>query len=359
LGVSEPFAMARARKALSAAGFDERVPLTRASSVTNEVWLTDDFVIRVNRRPNHRLRREAFLGPLLPSSVGYPETIAYGGELGADWLIAARLPGEMLSVCWPDMNEFERRNAVRQLAGMLEELHHFPVPDGLSSLENPPQLLDPSRMPVVAPLYDALDMLEHRADEWGVSKAVLADARHLVLTGTSALEPFSTTTLIHGDLHFQNVLWDGFSVTGLLDIEWARGAPPDLDLDVFLRFCAHPHWFVAPEYADRTRAEDYAAVPYWLAEYYPALFAHDYALERAELYAIAYDVRDLLDEVSQKPITGSPRELPEWHPHRRLEDTILGRSHLRRLAGQTAWDAPDFDEPMPGRPPLAPTRASA
>lgn len=348
--------MARARKALAEAGFDQHVPLTRASSVTNEVWLSDEFVIRVNRRPNHRLRREAFLSPLLPESVGYPRTIAYGGELGADWLIAQRRPGRMLSACWPDMSEFERRNAVRQLAGMLRELHNVPVPPELTEVENPPQLLDPKAIPVVQPICAALDELERGSDAYGVSPGVVADARLLVLKSVAALEPYPSSTLVHGDLHFQNVLWDGFSVTALVDLEWARGAPPDLDLDVFLRFCAHPHWFVAPEYADRTRAEDYVEVPYWLAEYYPELFSHEYALDRLELYSFAYDVRDLLDEVKQAPIVGPTRELPEWHPHRRLERTTQGRSHLRPLAGQIAWDAPDLGEPMPGPPPLAPAR---
>jgi aminoglycoside phosphotransferase (APT) family kinase protein len=343
--------MARARKALAQAGFDEQAPLTRASSVTNEVWLTDEYVIRVNRRPNHRLRREAFLGPLLPEAVGYPETIAYGGELGADWLIAARRPGEMLSACWPSMNEFERRNAVRQLAGMLRELHNVPVPDDLLSLDDPPQLLDATALPVVKPLLAALDVLENTDC---VDRGVIADIRHIVLASTPALEPFTTSTLIHGDLHFQNVLWDGFSVTAILDIEWARGAPPDLDLDVFLRFCARPHWFVAPEYAATTRVEDYVDVPYWLAEYYPELFDHEYALDRTLLYSIAYDVHDLVNEVRESPIEGSTRELPEWHPHKRLEKTLWGSSHLHRLAGQIAWDAADFDQPLPGPPPLAP-----
>jgi hypothetical protein len=240
---------------------------------------------------------------------------------------------------------------------MLRELHSVPVPPELTSVDRPPQLLDPAHMPVVQPLFAALDQLERGADAYGVSTGVIADARHIVLNSTAALEPYSSATLVHGDLHFQNVLWDGFSVTALLDLEWARGAPPDLDLDVFLRFCAHPHWFVAPEYAERTRVMDYTPVPYWLAEFYPELFSHEYALDRVELYSIAYDVRDLLDEVQQKPIVGSTRELPEWHPHKRLEHTILGRSHLRPLAGQIAWDAPDFGEPMPGPPPLAPSPA--
>ena len=57
--MSDSFAMARARRALGEAGLDMHLPLTRASSVTNEVWLSDEYVVRVNRQPNQRLRREA------------------------------------------------------------------------------------------------------------------------------------------------------------------------------------------------------------------------------------------------------------------------------------------------------------
>jgi aminoglycoside phosphotransferase len=342
--------MARARAALNEAGLDMDVPLQRASSVTNEVWLAPEYVIRVNRRANQRLRREAQLGPLLPQQVLYPRIVAYGGNLGADWLIAERMPGEMLAKAWPSMSEFERRNAIRQLASMLRTLHQVPCPPELATVDDAPQLLDPTCLPSVQPLLDALDRLTTVAT---VDQGLIADARHLVLASTPALDPFSTDTLIHGDLHFQNVLWDGFTVTGLLDLEWARGAAPDLDLDVFLRFCAHPSWHVAADYSDLTLAADYAMVPYWLAEFYPELFDHEYVLERTLVYAIAYDVHDLLDEVVASPIEGSCRDLPDWHPHKRLEHTLRGRSHLHRLAGQLAWDAEDFADPMPGIPPLA------
>ncbi|WP_208029627.1 phosphotransferase family protein [Rhabdothermincola sediminis] len=349
--MSDSFALARARAALSEAGLAIDVPLQRASSVTNEVWLADQYVIRVNRRANRRLRREATLGALLPPEVQYPQIIAYGGQLGADWLITERLPGEMLAKAWPTMNDFERRNAVRQLAAMLRALHSVPCPPELAMLDDAPQLLDPTRIPIVEPLLQALDELEQAR---GVDRGLIADTRHLVLASTPALEPYTTDTLVHGDLHFQNVLWDGFTVTGLLDLEWARGAPPDVDLDVFLRFCAHPAWHVAEDYARVTRVEDYRLVPYWLAEYYPELFGHEYLLERTLLYAISYDVHELRRELAEQPITGPTRDLPEWHPHKRLENTLRGRSHLHRLAGQVAWDAEDLDDDLPGDPPLAP-----
>ena len=65
--MSGSFALARARRALEEAGLPVDLPLERASSVTNEVWLSDRYVVRVNRQPNQRLRREAALGPLLPA----------------------------------------------------------------------------------------------------------------------------------------------------------------------------------------------------------------------------------------------------------------------------------------------------
>lgn len=345
--MSESFARARARKALTEAGLDPRAPLQRASSVTNEVWMTDRHVVRVNRRPNQRLRREAELGPLLPPEVRYPHVVGYGGELGADWLVVERVTGQTLSAAWPLMSVVERRKATRQLAAILQTVHQVEVPAGLSPVDDAPQLLDTSSFPVVTPLLEALDRVQDRP---GIDRGLIADARHLVVASTPALEPFGTTTLIHGDLHFQNIIWDGFTITGLIDWEWSRGGPPDLDLDVFLRFSAYPHWHVADEHAATTLAADYAPVPYWMAECYPELFAHDYVLERTLVYEISYDVFDLV----RTPIEGSARDLPDWHPHKRLEHTLRGRSHLHRLAGEVMWDAAAAALPVDvGAPPLA------
>jgi hypothetical protein len=90
-----PMAMARARHALMQAGLDSTVPIEPASSVTNEVWLTPSHVVRVNRRPNQRLRREAILGPTLPAEIGYPLVVAYGGRMGADYLVVKRVEGSL------------------------------------------------------------------------------------------------------------------------------------------------------------------------------------------------------------------------------------------------------------------------
>ena len=344
--MSDSFAMARARRALGEAGLDMHLPLARASSVTNEVWISDAYVIRVNRRPNQRLRREAFLGPLLPPEVHYPEIVAYGGELGADWLIVSRRPGQVLSRQWPSMSTGERRSAIRQFAVLLRNLHEVRCPEDLPEIDAAPQLLANREYGAVAPLLAALDGLETMPH---VDPRLVKSVREIVEDSHEVLEPFDTNRLVHGDLHFENVLWDGRAITALLDFEWARGGPPDLDLDVFLRFCAFPYLHVAEDYEAATLSKDYAPVPYWLAEDYPELFSHPDLLARMRLYCIAYDVRELLTFPPPKDAF----HLSPHHPVNRLERTAKGISHLDRLADGMDPELP-WDFRPDGGPPLGP-----
>jgi hygromycin-B 7''-O-kinase len=319
--VSDSFAMARARRALAEAGLDYQMPLRRADSVTNEVWLSDEYVVRVNRRPNQRLRREAVLGPALPPEVGYPEVIGYGGALGADWLVLRRIGGVVLSRCWPTMEEDARREAVHQLAARMRAIHQFPPPLELPPTDSPQLLGAETGRATVAGLLDELD---EALTLPFIDRSLIEETREIVNRTAAHLEPWYPTTLIHGDLHFENVLWDGEKITAVLDFEYARPGPPDLELDVFLRFCAFPYLHVAEDYEHLTRAEDYASVPRWVAEAYPELFSGEHLYDRVRLFCIAYDVRDLMLHPPQRP----PREISQHHPYNRLSRTVRGHSHL-------------------------------
>ncbi|MGY6500588.1 MAG: phosphotransferase family protein [Acidimicrobiales bacterium] len=327
------FAIARARRALQSALLDMDMPLERASSVTNEVWISDEYVIRVNRRLDPRLRREAFLAPHLPPEVQYPEIVAYGGKPGSDWLIVKRVPGQVLSRYWPSMSPIERREATHQLAGALKALHATPAPRDLPDIDSTaPQLLSDKTFSPVMPLLVAIDRLRDMPHMQG---DLLDRTEALVADTAKALTPFDATTLVHGDLTFENVLWDGKRIRAILDFEWARAGPRDLDLDVLLRFCALPHLHVAEDYEHLTHAEDYQEVPWWLADDYPELFDLPSQFERVQLYSIAYDVRDLL----LSPPTDDVGNLSQHHAYHRLEATVSGRSYLSRLVGERPLSA--------------------
>ena len=318
-------ALARAKHALEGAGLEPHVELTRAHSVTNEVWLTPDHVVRVNRRPDHRLRREARLGPTLPPEVHYPQIVAYGEGTGFDWLVVRRRPGTVLSRCWATMTPAQRRDAVRQLAVMLRSLHRTMAPPGLDDV-GAPQLLERSRRPTpVTPLLEGLERARRLPNVNGDLVDLLVDIVHRT-QGT--IEPFDVPTLIHGDLTFENVLWNGDEITSLIDFEWCRPAPPDLELDVFLRFCAFPDLHVAEDYVAETKAQRYVDVPWWLREDYLDLFTTPNALDRLRLYSIAFDVRRLLASPPPAPL----HDLPPSHELQRLHRLAHHRSYLDNFA---------------------------
>lgn len=315
----------RARRALAGARLDPETPVVPVESVTNEVWSAGDAIIRVNRRIHSRLRREAALAPSLPPAVRYPRLLAAGAGRGADWVVLSRVPGVPLVRCWPGLTDEERRRAIEGLATAVRALHAVAAPEDLPLAEDPPQLLQPGAR-ATDPLLAGLERARHLAY---VDRGLLAEAEGFVRALRSALDPFAAPTLIHGDLHFQNVLWDGDGISAVLDLEFARPAPADLDLDVFLRFCCYPFLFVPESREAEAQPAAYADVPFWFRDAYPSLFAHPRLLDRLRLYAVAFDVKDLLGYPPRAPM----HQLSTHHPYRRLADTLRGTSHLDRLAG--------------------------
>ncbi len=322
---------ARAMSALAQVGLSAD-GLERADSVTNEVWLTADYAVRVNRDASLRLYRESVLSMALPRDVGYPIMVQHGGEVGSDWLILERVPGKPLSRWWPTMTEAQRRSAVHQLAQRMRTIHAIRCPR-LDGLVEVPQLLDRATTgrDAVARLLDALRRLESSPF---VDAGVLRDTAQHIRDHAGALDPFDAGTIVHGDLTFENVLWDGEQITAMLDFEFARPGPPDLDLDVLLRFCALPQLHVAADYEAVTKASDYAEVPWWLGEDYPELFAHPRQFERARIYSLAWDVHELLTFPPMEPA----RDLHRHHPYRRLMNVLRGTSYLDRLNGSDPFD---------------------
>lgn len=315
----------RARTALRSAGLDPTVPLERASSVTNEVWLTPTHVVRVNRRPDNRLAREAALAAALPPAVGYPTIIATGAEHDGDWLVVRRVRGTPLAHRWPDLDQTDRRSAVQQLARRLAAVHATKAPEDLPPMIRTPHLLE---VGTAAPAAPVLAALEQAASLKHIDPIIISEAIDLMRELAPVLQPFVADTLVHGDVTFENILWDSREVTALLDLEWSRPGPKDLDLDIILRCCAHPELHVAAKHVTRTRAEDYRSVPAWLAEDYPQLFDAPSWIDRLRVYSIAYDVRDLLEF----PPTIEVSALPPLHPYHRLARVVHGRSYLDSIS---------------------------
>ena len=318
---STRWAEVRARQALRAARLPYRDDLERASSTHNQIYMSERHVVRINNGPNQRLRRESLLYRHLPQRPWIPKMLAAGGEVGADYLIVERKPGVPLAHRWPELSRVKRREAVRELARHLQQIHATPTPTEVPRLQVSPHLLDSHLAPPVRPLLEGLEQL---ADTPYVDTGIIALAQEYVIDNWTHLDGFGDERLIHGDLTFENVLWDGRSISAVIDFEYCRGAPADLELDVLLRCCAIPEAHVAERFEAKTRVNDYYDVPSWLAEEYPQLFGHPNLLERLTLYALSFEVRDALSG----PVPTCRGDISTLPPYRRLVALVSSGGHV-------------------------------
>ncbi len=127
-----------------------------------------------------------------------------------------------------------------------------------------------------------------------------------------SIDPLSDPTegvVIHGDAHLENVIWDGKRLVALLDFEWARLGPPDLELQPILVF------------------DDAASLIRSIVDAYPDVAAHSQFVNRLWLYDLSATLRDLLVK-APLPATN---DLPLWHPKRRLPVILTGPGYVDAL----------------------------
>ena len=157
--------------------------------------------------------------------------------------------------------------------------------------------------------------------------------------------------LAHADLHWENLMTDGQSLTAILDFERARPAAADLELDVLLRFSHWPHFPVAPDYEATLHPADFSQVPTWLAEAYPELFAGPHLRERLEVYAVVHDLRQGIqfpgtarrDAAAFRDLEPSPRDARGAQLPRRV--WLVSHAHLRLNPGRGSIGASTTEEP--------------
>ncbi len=312
---ADRLAVARARHALKEAGLPIDGDVVQASSTRNEVLITGDYVVRVNREPNQRLRREAELVAELPPRSWTPRIIGHGGDVGADYLIVARRPGRPLSRAWPNMAPRDRRFAIAQVAEALDDLHNTPAPTTVPRLRRTTHLLDEGPGPTLRPVWQAIGALrrssqpDHRLID--LIERTVSERAHL-------FEQFAVSHLIHGDLSFENILWDGRQITALLDFEWCRGAPAELDIDSITRYCRFPFAHVPEPAASKQRPEDYIEVLSWLSADLPELFATPDLADRLLVIDIAFELHEL---VAHPDLSGR-EDLGPLHPLNRLASRL-------------------------------------
>lgn len=254
-------------------------PLTHLKGWSNHVWLAPAHVLRLSSgRFRASLKHEAKIEAFAANHINMPHIVSTGSIGGQEWMISDRVPGASLLGQWLSMERPERREAVRQLAHQLKVLHDLALP---CDLENPwlkdavtipgksgdAYRIPPQHYPAITQNLRTKDLMD---------ETLLAEAEKF-LKERLALFETDQDVLIHGDPHFNNLIWDGKTLT-LLDFEVATRAPRDRELQTLIDFCADPQEFLpsstSPYGVENTAAigpKDMGDVMDWFKEDYPEL----------------------------------------------------------------------------------------
>lgn len=312
----------RLHAAIDSAGLQVQGEPVLVTSHSNDAWLINDSrlgecVLRICWRGDRlRLLRESAVGRRLPAEVGYPTVLAAGSvhDRLLSWSLTRRLPGRSLLDAWPAMDDDERRRAASDLSDMIKALHGWRPPADLADRLLPTEIASTDARKIGGasinplPLQRLRPMVDDVRSRPGIDQAMLDDC-WASLNANAALLPAlddRRTGIIHGDLHLQNVWSDGHRVTGLLDLEWVRLAPPYVDLARMI------------DEAEVDELEGISAHRFVLTcwrETYPAVYKVDQLELRVRLCRLAYHVREL----SLWSPPADFRTLPPDHPQQMIK----------------------------------------
>jgi prepilin-type processing-associated H-X9-DG protein len=304
------------------------------TSHSNDTWRIGPVVLRVCWRGDRdRFAREAAVTAALPPTVPYPEVLESGRDEQLAWQVTRALDGVSLAEAWPALSAAQRREAIREVGRILAALNAHAFPADVEALLAAPRPADEGSTSELIGA-DLVPLPCRRARLMvGAARALRHVDRGLVddvearLGALARVDPLSDPTgkpsCVHGDAHTSNVLWWDGRVVALLDFEWVRLGPPDLEIEPYLR--GDPDGGAAKEAATR-------ATLGWMAETHPAAFADRELIARLWLYQLASALRDLLIMPPDRPAA----ELPGEHPLRRLRRIVEGPEHLHRLIPDAA-----------------------
>ena len=251
-------------------------------SNNNDVWRLAEGYLRVAWRGDlERLAVERRLLEAVNPVVPVPVVLSHGRTETLAWSLQTAVPGRPL-------DEFldgpEGRGLFRQAVDLLRRLHRWTPPPDLGSDLAPGTgtvLQRCGREVVILPRRSVLDLVDQARSAPYADGQVL-DALAARVTELPDVDPAGT--VLHGDFYVGNVLVGDGTVSALIDFEFARTGPVDLELISVVR---------ALDAENRVGLRRPPLLD-WLREDYPEAFAGPDRPRRLWLYAISYALRQAL-----------------------------------------------------------------
>jgi len=201
--------------------------------------------------------------------------------------IMEKVNGKTLYEVWYKLSKEERKKVILNIIDILKTFHSIPVKE-----------------------YDFSTYIKTKISEL-LNKCNISDELFdslLVMCDTYFKE--NKFGIIHGDLHFDNFMYDDGRIN-LLDFERYMASPIDYDFRIFYRYAETP-WLWASEKTDMLTVEtDYQDIMKNFIENYDELRNIPYLEERLEVYSIIDLLEHDKDTTQLEKVIGKIKKLEE------------------------------------------------
>lgn len=255
-----------------------------SGQINSVYFLNEEFVLRFSDglQDGRLFEKEARILSAISRRVLVPE-LAYVDSSRTnfpfDIIVSRMLNASTLAVQWALSPDLQRRKYVHQLSSELSRLHRLPLRDFPFLME------DPTPWHIRFQDYVEALFLQARSDNDIDDDCINLLQEYFYTHRHKLSEPFREV-LVHGDIHFENILADGDRVIALIDFEYADIAPLDFELAKIINFCLFPQKFVESSLEDWYKENDLTVLLAWIKEDYKALFDCKFSLERQRIYLI-------------------------------------------------------------------------
>lgn len=262
---------------------------------TNKVYsINDKFILKIYEDVNNKnnFEREVFLYNFFKDKIPVPKIILYDNSkdiYNKPFMIYNKIQGENLYSIWHLLNNFERRDIIKQLCKILKVINKTSCKTFVKHFE-----LNPSvdwHKKVYLKIRDLLKKVE---DKKLVSTKIINAIKNFVTVNHSVLIE-QKIALVYWDTHFDNIIMKNNKIVGILDFERTELASIDYVLNIVKRMVSYPKKYMSKKFEKYAKKKDYSNLLIWFKEFYPELFEFKDLDKRLGLYSIEHDLNTLLD----------------------------------------------------------------
>ena len=188
--------------------------------------------------------------------------------------ILEKIEGVTLYDIWHTLSEEQREDITRQLCDAMKQFH-----SNKGIVDN---WIDSNKSLFMSYFNKAKELNLLTSDE-----IKLLDKASLKFDELFKTDEY---VLVHNDLHFDNVFYNGRSIK-LIDFERSLYAPRECELGILYRMVRFPWKFASEENEKYTNKTDYENIVLYIEKYYPELIHIDNLYKKLAAYDMIYYLR--------------------------------------------------------------------